>query len=169
MATVYFYNAGSADALLAFRSPHTITYNRHDVQEQKKIVINAFEGIGWKVPEMLEELKRSENFYLDQGCQIKMPAWTNGRVALIGDAGYAPAFPTGMGSTLAIQGATALADTMAENEDHNIAFKKYNETFRPVVEQLQATVYDGMSFVLPETVEKINARNRMGRSEGHIS
>jgi 2-polyprenyl-6-methoxyphenol hydroxylase-like FAD-dependent oxidoreductase len=163
MATVYFYNTDSADTLLAFRAPYQITFNRHNIEEQKKIVIDAFEGIGWKVPQIIEELKKADNFYLDQGCQIKMPAWTNGRVALIGDAGYAPAFPTGMGSTLAIQGATVLADAMAENEDHNSAFKIYNEKFRPVVEKLQATVYDGISFVLPDTEEKINKRNKLGK------
>jgi 2-polyprenyl-6-methoxyphenol hydroxylase-like FAD-dependent oxidoreductase len=163
MATIYFYNADFADTLLAFRSPHKITIDRHNIQEQKKIVIDAFSGIGWKVPQILEELKKADSFYLDQGCQIKMPSWTKGRIALIGDAGYAPAFPTGMGSTLAIHGATVLADAMAENEDHEIAFKKYNEVFRPVVEQLQATVYDGISFVLPDTEEKIDARNELGK------
>jgi len=165
MATIYFYNADAADAVLAFRAPDKITINRNNIQEQKEIVIKAFDGIGWKVPQLIEELKRSETFYLDQGCQIKMPAWTKGRVALIGDAGYAPAFPTGMGSTLAMQGATVLADALAEFENHEIAFNSYNERMRPVVEDLQATVYEGMAFVLPETEEKINKRNKMGRSE----
>lgn len=165
MATIYFYNADAADAVLAFRAPDKITINRNNIQEQKEIVINAFDGIGWKVPQLIEELKRSETFYLDQGCQIKMPAWTKGRVALIGDAGYAPAFPTGMGSTLAMQGATVLADALAEFENHEIAFNSYNERMQPVVEDLQATVYEGMAFVLPETEEKINKRNKMGRNE----
>jgi len=165
MATIYFYNADAADAILAFRAPDKITINRNNIHEQKEIVIKAFDGIGWKVPQLIEELKRSETFYLDQGCQIKMPAWTKGRVALIGDAGYAPAFPTGMGSTLAMQGATVLADALAEFENHEIAFNSYNERMRPVVEDLQATVYEGMAFVLPENDEKINKRNKMGRSE----
>jgi 2-polyprenyl-6-methoxyphenol hydroxylase-like FAD-dependent oxidoreductase len=163
MATIYFYNKDSADTLLAFRTSEKITFDRYDIQQQKQIVTKAFEGIGWKVPQLLEELKGANNFYLDQGCQIKMPTWTNGRVALIGDAGYAPSFPTGMGSTLAIHGATVLADAMAKNDHHEIAFKIYNEIFRPVVEELQATVYDGMSFVLPDTEDKINARNKVTR------
>jgi len=165
MATIYFYNADAADAILAFRAPDKITINRNNIHEQKEIVIKAFDGIGWKVPQLIEELKRSETFYLDQGCQIKMPAWTKGRVALIGDAGYAPAFPTGMGSTLAMQGATVLADALAEFENYEIAFNSYNERMRPVVEDLQATVYEGMAFVLPENDEKINKRNKMGRNE----
>lgn len=162
MATVYFYNSDSADTILAFRSAKKIDYNRSDIQQQKQIVIGAFEGIGWKVPQLIEALKKADPFYLDQGCQIKMPVWTTGRIALIGDAGYAPAFPTGMGSTLAIQGATMLADAMSENENYQAAFHHYNTSFRPVVEKLQATVYEGMSFVLPDTQEKIDTRNQLG-------
>ena len=163
MATVYFYNANLADTILAFRASGKLTFDRNDIQEQKQIVIDAFKGVGWKVPQLLDALKSSANFYLDQGCQIKMPTWTNGRVALIGDAGYAPAFPTGMGSTLAIHGATFLADALFANDDHETAFEIYNKMFRPVVEKLQATVFDGMDFVLPETEEKIMARNQLGK------
>ena len=160
LALVYFYNEDCADGFLTFRAKEKIDYNRHDTEAQKKIVMDAVRGTGWKVPLMIEELKIANTFYFDQVCQIKMPTWTNGRVALIGDAGYAPAFPTGMGSTLAMQGATVLADAIAECDHYKAAFQKYNETFRPTVEALQATVYDGLSFLLPETQEAINVRNR---------
>ena len=80
-----------------------------------------------------------------------MPSWIKGRIALIGDAAHCAGFPTGMGSSLAMRGATILADTMLENDDYKIAFQKYDETFRPVVEQSQSIVYGGLSFLLPET------------------
>ena len=35
--------------------------------------------------------------------------WTRGRVALVGDAGYCPALLSGMGTTLAMVGASELA------------------------------------------------------------
>ncbi|MEO5911891.1 MAG: FAD-dependent monooxygenase [Pelobium sp.] len=160
MSAIYCYNIEVADIIMTFKTQEIITYNYRDVEAQKKIVIDAFEGVGWKVPQLIEEIKESENFYLSQGCQIKMPSWTKGRVALIGDAGYAPAFPTGMGSTLAMQGALALADAMVENADYKIAFQKYNEDFRPIVETLQETVFDGINFLMPETQEAINTRNK---------
>ncbi len=43
-------------------------------------------------------------------CQIKMPSWTKGRVALVGDAAYCTSPAAGMGGSLAIDGAAALAD-----------------------------------------------------------
>ena len=38
MATIYFYNADAADAVLAFRAPDKITINRNNIQEQKEIL-----------------------------------------------------------------------------------------------------------------------------------
>jgi len=160
MATIYFYKRGFADALLAFRAPSVIKYDFRDMEAQKQIVINAFENVGWKIPQLLDVIKNAKNFYFDQGCQIKMPKWTKGRVALIGDASYAPGFPTGMGVTLAILGATALADAIANTESYDAAFEQYHKSFRPTVDALQATVHDGLSFLLPDTQEAIDARNR---------
>jgi hypothetical protein len=69
-------------------------------------------------------------------------------------------FPLAWVSTLAMCRATVLADAMNENDDYLSAFKKYNESFRPTVEALQATVYDGLAFLVPDTQEAIDARNR---------
>ncbi|GAB3806821.1 FAD-dependent monooxygenase [Spirosoma humi] len=160
LAVIYYYNEACADGFLTFRANQKVDYDRYDIDGQKRIIIEAFQGVGWKVPQLIDELKKADTFYFDQGCQIKMPTWTSGRVALVGDAGYAPAFPTGMGSTLAMQGATVLADAMAEEADYKVAFQKYNERFRPMVEALQATVHDGLSFLLPPTQEAIDSRNK---------
>lgn len=160
LALVYYYNDDIADGFLTFKSKEKIDFDYRDTESQKKILLDNFKDNGWKTPQLKEALVNAESFYFDQGCQIKMSTWTKGRVALIGDAGYAPAFPTGMGSTLAMQGATILADAMANHDDYEIAFHQYNESFRPMVETLQATVYDGISFLLPETQEAIDARNK---------
>ncbi|RKF36845.1 hypothetical protein BCY89_04005 [Sphingobacterium siyangense] len=153
MATIYYYNRGFADALLAFKSSERINYDFRDTAAQKDIVINAFKNEGWKVPMLLEIMQNAKNFYFDQGCQIKMDSWTKGRVALIGDAAYAPGFPTGMGVTLALQGATVLADFIGKNDNIESAFDQYNNSFKDFVNALQATVYDGLAFLIPETFE----------------
>ncbi|SEN96557.1 hypothetical protein [Paenibacillus sp. OV219] len=54
--------------------------------------------------------ENSKTFYFDKLCQMKMPSWTKGRVALVGDAGYCASTAAGMGGSLAIDGAAALAD-----------------------------------------------------------
>ena len=86
-----------------------------------------------------------------------MPTWTKGRVALVGDAAHAPSFFTGMGTSLALQGATLLAKELAANEDYHTAFEKYNEAFKPFAESIQARITRGLKLQLPETEEELQA------------
>ena len=83
--------------------------------------------------------------------------WTKGRVALIGDAGYAPSFLTGMGTSPALQGATLLAKELQANEDYQTAFSNYNEKFKDFVHDIQARVTYGLKIQLPETAEELKA------------
>ncbi|MFT3934428.1 MAG: FAD-dependent monooxygenase [Chitinophagaceae bacterium] len=151
----------NGNSFVLFRS-QKLNYDYKNDADYKKILMNSFAGVGWKVPDILEAMMDAENLYFDEVCQIKMPSWTKGRVALIGDAAHCAGFPTGMGTSLAMLGATILADELeASNEDYNAAFSKYNHTFKPFVEAIQATVTNGLDFLVPETAEKIRLRNEM--------
>jgi 2-polyprenyl-6-methoxyphenol hydroxylase-like FAD-dependent oxidoreductase len=151
----------NGNSFVLFRSPK-LDYNYQNGTAYKKILMEAFAGCGWKVPDILKAMTNSENLYFDEVCQIKMLSWTKGRIALIGDAAYCSGFPTGMGTSLAMQGATILADELAaSNSDYNVAFSKYNNVFRPFVETIQATITNGLGFLVPETEEKIKLRNQM--------
>ncbi|HTB31963.1 MAG TPA: FAD-dependent monooxygenase [Bacteroidia bacterium] len=147
------------NSILLFRSPK-LDYDYRNTRQHKRILEENFSGYGWQIPGILKAMADSDNLYFDEICQIKMPLWTDGRIALVGDAAYCAGFPTGMGSSLAIQGASLLADAIVKSADYKIAFQKYNETLRPVVEQSQAIVYAGLSFLLPETQEAIDERNK---------
>ena len=65
-----------------------IPYDYRDTEQQREIILEQFAGLGWRTAELLEEVRQSDSFYFDKFCQIKMPSWTKGRVALVGDAGY---------------------------------------------------------------------------------
>jgi len=130
----------NGNSFMLFRSPK-LNYNYQDSTTYKKILLDNFADCGWKVPDILKVITESKNLYFDEVCQIKMQSWTKGRVALIGDAAHCSGFPTGMGTSLAMQGATILADELiASNNDYNSAFSKYNSAFHPFVEAIQATV-----------------------------
>jgi 2-polyprenyl-6-methoxyphenol hydroxylase-like FAD-dependent oxidoreductase len=157
--TLYAYN-GKTDVIFAFLSEKEIAYDYRDIKEQKRIIIERFEGGSWRTGELLEEMKQAESFYFDKLCQVKMPAWTKGRVVLVGDAGYCASPASGMGASLSLVGAAALADALMEADgDLLIAFKKYNHALRPFVEELQATALIGLEFLVPKTKEAIKARN----------
>jgi hypothetical protein len=49
----------------------------------------------------------------------------------------------------------------ASDDDYDSAFSKYNTLFDPFVESVQATITNGLDFLVPETAEKIKSRNEM--------
>ena len=58
-------------------------------RQQQKIVASAFDGVGWHVPRLLEQMPEAADFYFDSVSQVHLDRWSAGRVALIGDAGAA--------------------------------------------------------------------------------
>ncbi|WP_461101118.1 FAD-dependent monooxygenase [Spirosoma koreense] len=149
------------DIVLCFRSEKEIPYDYRDEAQQRKIILDQFAGESWRTPELLEEVRQADRFYFDKLCQIKMPSWTKGRVALVGDAGYCASPAAGMGGSLAIDGAAALANALQQNEGNfKAAFQDYNLDFRLFIEDVQAeAVRVGLESLVPETEEAIRKRN----------
>jgi 2-polyprenyl-6-methoxyphenol hydroxylase-like FAD-dependent oxidoreductase len=132
------YN-NKTDIVLCFSSENEISYDYRNEAQQRRIISEQFAGQGWKIPELLEKVANSTSFYFDKICQIKMPSWTKGRVALVGDAAYCASPAAGMGGSLAIIGATALANAFQKNNgDFKLAFREYDESFHPYIERVQA-------------------------------
>jgi 2-polyprenyl-6-methoxyphenol hydroxylase-like FAD-dependent oxidoreductase len=154
------YN-NKTDIIFGFCSEEEIPYDYRDQEEQRRIILQRFRGEGWRTQELLEELSHCRNFYFDKMCQIKMPSWTKGRVALVGDAGYCASPAAGMGGSLAIIGATALADAFQKHPgDYEAAFQEYNASLRPFVEEVQAQAVNfGLEMFVPRTEEALERRN----------
>jgi 2-polyprenyl-6-methoxyphenol hydroxylase-like FAD-dependent oxidoreductase len=154
---VVFQFKDAANAILIFRAPK-LEWHYRDRERPKQILKEYFaDNTSWKIPEILDAMQNADDLYFDEACQIQMPSWTNGRVALIGDAAYAPSFFTGMGTSLAMQGAALLAKELHGNNGHQIAFQKYNQLFRPFVESVHARVDRSLRVQLPETEEELEA------------
>jgi 2-polyprenyl-6-methoxyphenol hydroxylase-like FAD-dependent oxidoreductase len=157
------YN-NKTDIIFCFRSPKEIPYDYRDEEQQRKIILEQFAGESWRTAELLEEVKTSKTFYFDKLCQVKMPSWTKGRVALVGDAGYCASPAAGMGGSLAIDGAAALADAFQKNDGNfELAFQEYNTSLRPFIEEVQANAVNfGLESLVPTTEEAIRLRNTKG-------
>ena len=157
LAVLSAYN-NKTDIILIFSSEKTIPYDYRDKDQKRDTLIKNFSGGGWRVPELLEEVQRADNFYFDALSQIKMPSWARGRVALVGDAGYCASPAAGMGGSLAIDGAAALAGAFEEHgTDFESAFQHYDESFRPHVEGVQASAVDFIStFLAPQTAPSLH-------------
>lgn len=152
------YN-NKTDIVLCFSSEKEITYDYRDEALQRQIIAGQFSGLSWRVAELLEKVAKSETFYFDKISQIKMPSWTNGRVALVGDSAYCASPAAGMGGSLAIIGATTLADALEKHSgEFNAAFKEY-DGFRPYIEEVQARAAGNLEMLIPQTEQAIRLRN----------
>ncbi|MCG8926051.1 FAD-dependent monooxygenase [Lentzea sp. CC55] len=128
-----------------------------DPEAQRDLVASVFAGDGWEVPRLVESLRAADDLFFDTVSQIRMPRWSSGRVALVGDAAYAPSFLTGQGSSLALVGAYVLAGHLTSAPEQ--AFEAYERSTRPFVEANQGLVEKGNAELFPGTAEALAARN----------
>ena len=129
--------------------------------EQRKEVTRIFRDVGWEAPRVLEALKseRGEQFYLAETAQAKSVALSNGRVVLLGDAGYCPSPITGQGTTLALVGAYILAGYIATYPDYREALSRYEKLVRPFVENSQKIPPGTPWIVCPQSAAGIGVLN----------
>ncbi|QES88939.1 FAD-dependent monooxygenase [Rhizosphaericola mali] len=160
--SLYAYNH-KTDIIFTFRHNAEIPYDFRNQDQHKQIISAQFKNVGWRTKELLHELLKAKSFYFDKFCQIKMPKWTKGRVALIGDAAYCASPAAGMGGSLAIIGATVFADALEKHpENFELAFEIYNNTLRPFIDAIQAGAINTLDKLLPRTAEEVEWRNKNG-------
>lgn len=151
---------------ISFRSA-PIAYDRRDIVGQQDIVAERFAGVGWETPRLLESMRSATDFYLDSMGQVHLGNWSNGRVTLLGDAGYCPTPLTGLGTSLALVGAYVLAgDLAAADGDHLVAFPHYEHLLRPYVAQGQQLPPSGVAGYAPHSAFGIKMRNASMRWMG---
>lgn len=131
--------------------------------DPRRIVAEAFDGLGWQVPWLMEQMWRADDFYFDSVSQVHLDSWSRGRVALAGDAAAA-AGPGGNGTGNAVVAAYVLAaELAAARGDHRTAFSRYEGLVRPYVAKGQKQALGGSGFLAPATDKKIARRNRAFR------
>ncbi|HKQ43061.1 MAG TPA: FAD-dependent oxidoreductase [Pseudonocardia sp.] len=139
-----------------------------DPAAQRELVAAVFADDGWEVPDMVRAMPTADDLFFDVISQIRMPACSRGRVALVGDAAFALSFLTGQGSSLALVGAYMLAGALATARDHGTAFADYERGTRGFVEQNQALVAEGDALLFPTTVEALARRDALLR-QGRVT
>lgn len=150
------------DIGFGFRTESEIAYDYRDRPQQRRLIREWFDGLGWKVPAMLAGADGDDDFYFDRINQIRMPQWSRGRVVLVGDAGYCVSPLAGLGGSMAIIGAGRLAQALERYPDDHVAgFRHYDDELRPFVEKVQMrAATEGMSSMCPADEAELVNRNR---------
>ncbi|HEY2510073.1 MAG TPA: FAD-binding domain [Polyangiaceae bacterium] len=112
--------------------------NELDFAARKALLRSRFAGVGWECPAILDALDAADEVYFDRLSQIRIPRWSRGRVALVGDAAACPSLLAGEGSALAMAAAYVLAGELAVAAgDHTRAFARYEERLHGIYEAKQ--------------------------------
>src|SRR5699024_5182218 len=107
MVAIYPFE-DTVGSLLVFKSAK-LDWDYRDVNQHKQILKENFTSDLWLMHEIIEAIAFSTDLLFDVVSQIRMPTWSQVRVALVVDAAYAARFHTGMGTSLAMEGAYILA------------------------------------------------------------
>ena len=83
-----------------FRGPAIPGFDHRDTAQHRRVIAEAYRDGGWRVPELLDLVRRGDELYFDGVSAVRLPGWSRGRVTLLGDAaagvsllGTAPAWP----------------------------------------------------------------------------
>ncbi|GAA0252902.1 FAD-dependent monooxygenase [Cryptosporangium japonicum] len=147
---------GPTAAMLVFAAPE-LPVDFHDVAQQKELITSTFRGLGWRVPELLAGLADAPELYFDSISRVQAPTWTNGRVALLGDAAWGVTLG-GMGVGTGIVGAYVLAGELAAGRP----LSAYEQHLRPYAGRWQKRADPGR-FLAPRTRSGLWLRNSLFR------
>jgi 2-polyprenyl-6-methoxyphenol hydroxylase-like FAD-dependent oxidoreductase len=136
-----------------------------DLAGQKATLRARFGDKAWECPRILEALDRADDLYFDRVSQIKMPKWSQGRIALVGDAAYCVSLVAGQGSALAMTGAYVLAGELAKASGRHVAaFANYEKVLRSFIAAKQRGAERFAGAFAPKTRYGLFLRNQVIRA-----
>lgn len=150
--------------LFIVADPAVTAFDPHDMAHHKAYLRERFGSAGWECPAILDSLDASEDIYFDRVSQIRMPHWSAGRIALVGDAAYAPSLLAGQGSALAVIGAYVLAEELARADTPAGAFARYDARLRAFIGRKQRAAAGFGGAFAPRTKLGIWFRNLVTRA-----
>jgi 2-polyprenyl-6-methoxyphenol hydroxylase-like FAD-dependent oxidoreductase len=158
---------GSAMAAFIFRSPEIPGLDTRDSAACKQVVLDAYRGGGWELPRLLDRVSAADDLYFDSVSRVRLPAWSQGRIAMLGDAASCMSL-FGNGSSLAITGAATLARALAASpDDFQAAFRSYEAEHRVRVRPTQRGRLIAGALLVPSTRAGIAARDLAVRLLSH--
>ncbi|MDF1777853.1 MAG: FAD-binding domain [Rhizobiaceae bacterium] len=147
--------------LLVF-SKRFVSREPEDEAAQKSLLRQVNGDMGWETGAMLARMDDAENFYFDRVSQIRMPTWTTGRVALLGDAAACASLLAGEGTGLAMTEAYILAGELHRAAgDHKIAFPAYQTRLQDYLVRRQDQALKFAGFFAPKNWFSLFARDVM--------
>jgi 2-polyprenyl-6-methoxyphenol hydroxylase-like FAD-dependent oxidoreductase len=143
----------------ADRAPTVLlTYRTKDVREQFSgspidRVRAAFSGMDdAAVGHALDALQQAPDYVFDSVHQVKMPRWSEGRVALVGDAAWCLNLYSGMGASIGLRAGAELGVALRQYpNDLAAALDSWETGLRPAITQHQRTARFKQQMFVPSS------------------
>ncbi|MBH0779737.1 FAD-dependent monooxygenase [Nocardia bovistercoris] len=161
------YRSGThpgAKAYFLFRAPPDAIDPRDRDSATALLTAEFGRETAWHVPRLLSGVLADPDSYIDTLAQIRMPSWSTGRIALLGDAAHCASPVSGAGAELALTGAYLLAGELAAAEgDHTAAFARYRAAHHPLVRR-RGRIGPNLRLMAPRTRLGLGIRDAITRS-----
>jgi 2-polyprenyl-6-methoxyphenol hydroxylase-like FAD-dependent oxidoreductase len=148
--------------LFVFATDNDAQLEIPDPTAQKAMLRGTFDDGKWETSRILAELDRTTDLYFERVSQIKMPTWSQGRIALVGDAAFCVSLMAGQGAALAMTAAYVLAGELGKpGQQYEQAFHSYERILRAFIETKQRGAARYASALAPKTRWGLFLRNQI--------
>jgi 2-polyprenyl-6-methoxyphenol hydroxylase-like FAD-dependent oxidoreductase len=146
-------NLGTTRAMLSFVSD-VRGLDELGREDLNTILRRTFDDLDGATPRILDEVDAGAPMYFSSVGQMSSPAWSKGRVTLLGDAAHCNATFGGAGTSLALIGAYILAGELGSADDVVGALARYERLMTPFI--------DAAPLIRPRMLQLMNPRTRSG-------
>lgn len=124
---------------------------------EKEQLAETFKNFNPEALGLIKKMEEKGEIFSDKIGMVYAPVLHKGRVVLLGDAGYCPTSLSGMGASLSIYGAKALAHYVESFPyDLSKALENYNSLMHPIIQKFQRNTRKNVRTFLP--MDKMNLR-----------
>jgi 2-polyprenyl-6-methoxyphenol hydroxylase-like FAD-dependent oxidoreductase len=125
---------------------------------RRTVLKEAFAGGHPSCLQLIDDLADDEPLFFDDMTMIRMPAWSKGRVLLLGDSAHCLTLLSGQGAGMAMASACILADELARH-DVPAALASHEARLRPAILRLQTRSLKMAPLFIPATNRAFSVRN----------
>ena len=116
----------------------------------RAILQDSFKSYSTEVQQLIEGITESGRTFVDKMGMVHAPDLFKGNIVLLGDAGYCPTALSGMGASLSIYGAKALAHFLSQSaNDISTSLINYDKLMKPIVKKFQENARNNARSFIP--------------------
>ncbi|UPK67322.1 FAD-dependent monooxygenase [Chitinophaga filiformis] len=131
----------------------------------KEILKDNFKSYSAEVRHLIDGITDSSQPFVDKMGMVYTPDLFNGNIVLLGDAGYCPTAMSGMGASLSIYGAKALAHFLSQSSnDISTSLVNYDKLMKPIIKKFQDNARNNARSFIPKSEADLSKFSQLFRT-----